>query len=215
MTTDTTDTTPPSPALPGWQSCSPLVVVLSGPSGSGKSSVIADFLAANPDFVMSVSATTRDPRPGEVDGQAYFFMTPSAFKAGVERGEFLEHATVFGRHAYGTPRAFVESCVAAGRSVIMDVDVQGAAQIAESMPQALRIFIAAPSPAELERRLRGRGTDDADSVARRLAEAQAEAARWQDFHCLIVNDQRAQALADLHAIVRAERCRVERLRLSQ
>ena len=199
-------TAPPSAALPNWQPSQPLLVVLSGPSGSGKSSVITDFLARWQDFCMSVSATTRGPRNGEVHGDAYFFMSPNDFAQQVADGGFLEHATVFGRHSYGTPRRFVEERLAAGVNVIADVDVQGAAQIAESMPEALRIFIAPPSSQELERRLRGRGTDDDESIGRRLAEAHTEAKRWQDFHYVIVNDDRKCAVEDLCAIVRAERC---------
>ena len=149
---------------------------------------------------MSVSATTRAPRSGEEHGKAYFFMQPEDFAQQVAAGGFLEHATVFGRHSYGTPRRFVEERLAEGINVIMDVDVQGAEQIAESMPEALRIFIAPPSGEELERRLRGRGTDDEDSITRRLAEAKAEAKRWQDFHYVIVNEDRARAVDDLCAI---------------
>ena len=159
---------------------------------------------------MSVSATTRSPRAGEEEGKAYFFMEPEAFDHQVAEGGFLEHATVFGRHSYGTPRHFVEERLGEGINVIMDVDVQGAAQIADSMPEAVRIFIAPPSSDELERRLRGRGTDDEESIGRRLAEANAEAMRWKDFHYIIVNDDRARAVEDLCAIVRAERCRSQR-----
>ena len=201
---------PQASALPDWQPSKPMLVVLSGPSGSGKSSVISDFLGQHPDFRMSVSATTRAPRSGEVHGVAYFFMDADDFKQQIKDQGFLEYATVFGRHSYGTPRAFVDEQLARGVSVIMDVDVQGADQIAESMPTAVRIFIAPPSAPELERRLRGRGTDDEDSISRRLAEANAEAARWQHFHYVIVNDDRERAVTDLCAIVRAERCAVGR-----
>ncbi|TVR46792.1 MAG: guanylate kinase [Planctomycetota bacterium] len=199
-------------ALPGWRASRPLVIVLSGPSGSGKSSLIADFLAMVPDFAMSVSATTRQPRPGEAHGVAYFFLSDGEFDQLAAENGFLEHATVFGRHRYGTPRHFVEQQLASGHNVIMDVDVQGADQIRQSMPEAVRIFIAPPSAEELERRLRGRGTDDEDSIARRLAEARAEAARWADFHYVVVNDQRERAVIDLAAIIRAERCASHRCR---
>lgn len=153
---------------------------------------------------MSVSATTRAPRSGECHGEAYFFMQPDDFDQQVAAGGFLEHATVFGRHRYGTPRAFVEQHIAAGRSVVMDVDVQGARQIRDSMASAVQVFIAPPSLAELERRLRGRGTDDEDSITRRLGEAAAEASQWRQFDYVVVNNDLQQSIDDLCAIVRAE-----------
>ncbi|TVR12333.1 MAG: guanylate kinase [Planctomycetota bacterium] len=190
-------------ALPGWQSAPALLLVLSGPSGAGKSSIIKGFLQSHANFVMSVSATTRQPRPGETHGTDYFFMSPEAFAQQVERDGFLEHATVFGRHHYGTPRAFVEEHIAHGRSVVMDVDVQGASQIRATMPQAVQVFIAPPSLAELEQRLRGRGTDDEDSITRRLSEAAAEASQWQQFDYIVINHELERAIHDLSAIVRA------------
>jgi len=181
-----------------------LFLVLSGPSGSGKSTVIHRFLSRNPGVVRCLSVTTRAPRGAEQDGVDYFFTTPEEFRHRIDAGAFLEHATVFGRHSYGTTRAFVEEHLAAGRGVIKDVDVQGALQIRLSFPQAVQIFIVPPTHAEIERRLRGRGTEDEDTIRRRLDEAEAELARWSEYDYLIFNDDLEQAVRDLEAVVKAE-----------
>lgn len=183
----------------------PLVLVISAPSGAGKSSLIRRVRAQDPRFVESVSATTRAPRPGERDGEHYFFLDEAEFLRRIAAGAFLEHAVVFGRNRYGTPRAFVEARLAEGRDVIMDVDVQGAASIRRTLPSAVQVFVTTPNRAELERRLRGRGTEDEATVQRRLAEAEAELAHAAVFDYLLINDQLDQAVADLTAIVRAER----------
>lgn len=185
----------------------PLLVVLAGPSGSGKSSLASAFLSTRDDFVESVSATTRAPRPGEVDGADYRFLSEAAFTEMIAADAFLEHAQVFGRHRYGTPRDAVEAAFAAGRHVIMDIDVQGAAQIRQRMPEAVQVFIVPPSTEELERRLRGRGTEVEADVQRRLREAAAECSNARSFDYLLVNDRIECAVADLQAIVRAEAMR--------
>lgn len=152
-----------------------LLLVLSGPSGVGKTT-ITRRLKARFDGVFSISATTRAPGPGETDGVDYHFVTPERFERDLARGRFLEHAQVFGRHWYGTPRGPVEACLDEGRLVMLDIDVQGALQVRASMPDALLVFILPPSDEELLRRLRDRGRDDEDAIARRYAEAQREVA---------------------------------------
>ncbi len=187
-----------------------LMVVLSGPSGAGKSSLIAGFLARRSDFAQSVSATTRAPRPGEREGRDYFFLDADAFTDLVATDGLLEHATVFGQHRYGTPRAFVEARLERGEGVIADVDVQGAQQIRQSMPAAVQVFVIPPDEAELERRLRGRGTESDAAVARRLDEARREIACWRRYDYLLVNDALDAAVDRLEAIVRAEVLRTVR-----
>lgn len=179
-------------------------LVIAGPSGAGKSTLIQRFLRNRPDVLRCLSVTTRPPRGQERDGVDYFFVTPEEFSRRIATDAFLEHATVFGRHSYGTPRSYVEENLRAGRSVIKDVDVQGARQIHATFPTALTIFVVPPDRAEIERRLRGRGTEDADSIARRLAEADIELAAWGEFDYLIINDDLDRAAADLEAILRAE-----------
>jgi guanylate kinase len=181
-----------------------LFLVLSGPSGSGKSTVIQRFLRANPAFIRCLSVTTRAPRGTEQDGRDYFFTSPEEFSARVGANQFLEHAVVFGKHHYGTPRTFVEENLRAGRSVIKDVDVQGALRIRSTFPRAVQVFIVPPSRAEIERRLRGRATDDEDTIRRRLEEADAELALWEQYDYLVINDDLERAVNDLTAIVRAE-----------
>jgi guanylate kinase len=187
---------------------SPRFLVISGPSGAGKSTLMGRLLLARGDLVRCLSVTTRPPRGQERDGVDYHFSTPEAFAAQVAAGAFLEHATVFGKHAYGTLRAVVEGHLAAGRSVIKDVDVQGAAQIRSTFPAAIQVFIAPTSRSDIELRLRSRATDSEEVIARRLAEADAELARWREYDYLVINDGLDRAVADLAAILDAERLRV-------
>ena len=181
-----------------------LFLVLSGPSGAGKSTVIQRFLRANPDFVRCLSVTTRLPRGAERDGIDYFFTSADEFSRRSSGDQFLEHAVVFGKHHYGTPRTFVEENLRAGRSVIKDVDVQGALRIRQTFPAAVQVFVVPPTQAEIESRLRGRATDDDDTIRRRLEEAQAELALWDQYDYLVLNGDLDQAVRDLTAIVRAE-----------
>ena len=179
----------------------PLIIV-SGPAGSGKSTLIARAVEAFAPWLRhSVSATTRAPRRGEVDGIDYHFWTRERFEAGVAKGEFLEHATVFGRHSYGTPRAEVEPYRARGMGVILDIDVQGAAQLRRTCSDAYSVFLDTP-PGEYERRLRERGTESDEAIQRRLAEARVELARAGEFHRRIVNDDVARAADELCEIIR-------------
>ncbi len=198
------------PPMTAWPSLPPpaRLLVVSGPSGAGKSTVIQRACAVEPQLVRCLSCTTRAPRGSERDGVDYWFLSQEEFDRRAQAGGFLEHAVVFGKASYGTPRAFIEEQLAAGRSVIKDVDVQGAAQIRVSFPQALQIFLIPPDPAEVERRLRGRGTDAPEVVARRLAEAAREVAHWRDYDHLIVNAEVERAAADLLAVLRASALRI-------
>ncbi len=179
-------------------------LVISGPSGAGKSTLITSFLKAQPGFVRCISCTTRPPRSGEQDGLDYFFTTPEQFQRNVMDGAFLEHAQVFGQHSYGTPRHFVAENFANGRSVIKDVDVQGAIQIRRSFPTAVQVFVVPPSREEIERRLRSRGTEGEEQIRRRMAEAQIELMQWAEYDYLVYNDTLELAVRDLSAVVRAE-----------
>ena len=165
------------------------LVVLAGPSGVGKSSVVAGLRAAVPALHFSVSATTRDPRAGEVDGRDYRFVGPAGFDALIARGELLEWAEIHGGlQRSGTPRAPVEQALAAGRPVLVEVDLQGARAVKAAMPEAVTVFVAPPSLDELARRLRDRGTETEAQFARRLRTAQEELAACDEFDVVVVND---------------------------
>ncbi len=178
--------------------------ILSAPSGAGKSSLAKALIEILPDLGVSVSHTTRAPRPGEQNGVHYFFVSRSEFDAMVAAGRFLEHATVFG-NSYGTSRAVIESLLKQGKSVILDIDWQGARSIKAQMPQALSIFILPPSRAALEERLRHRQQDSDEVIARRMREAVSEMSHYREFDWVVVNDDFAAALTDLKAIIRGER----------
>ena len=182
-------------------SVGPLIIV-SGPSGSGKSTLIRRALAVFGDQLRhSVSATTRDPRPGEVPGADYHYWSRERFEAAITNGELLEYATVFGQHYYGTPRSEVEPFRARGIGVILDIDVQGADQLRHTCPDAYFVFLNTPAGA-YERRLRERGTDSEEAIQRRLAEARVELARAHEFDRQIVNDDLPRAAGELCEIIR-------------
>jgi guanylate kinase len=185
-------------------------LVIAAPSGAGKSSVSRALLDAEPELSLSVSATTRAPRPGEQDGVHYHFRDAAGFRAMVEAGEMLEHAEVFGRR-YGTPRAPVEAALAAGRDVLFDIDWQGHLQLRERLPGDVEgVFLLPPGMAELERRLRARGQDSEAEIARRMAAARGEIAHWADFGHVLVNRDFADTVAGVRAVLRAARARRER-----
>jgi guanylate kinase len=184
--------------------------VVAAPSGAGKSSVSRALLEAEPELSLSVSATTRAPRPGEADGVHYHFRDAAGFQAMVEAGEMLEHAEVFGRR-YGTPRGPVEAALAVGRDVLFDIDWQGHLQLLERLPGDVEgVFLLPPSIAELERRLRSRGQDSEAEVARRMAAARGEIAHWAEFGHVLVNRDFDGTVAAVRAILRAARARRER-----
>jgi guanylate kinase len=179
------------------------VFVITGPSGVGKGTLIERLLEHVPELELSVSATTRDPRPGEVDGRDYHFLTPEDFERRVEAGDFLEHATYSGNR-YGTLREEVERRLEEGRSVVLEIEVQGARQVREAMPEAVQIFIAPPDPAALRERLEGRGTDSAAAIERRLRTAETELEAQQEFPHVVVNDEVQNAASELEKLVRSE-----------
>jgi guanylate kinase len=181
--------------------------IVSAPSGAGKTSLVRATLAADPRVRISVSHTTRAPRPGEVDGQDYHFVDDSAFMALVARDAFLEHADVFGRR-YGTSRAAVEPHIERGEDVFLDIDWQGAQQVRQRWPGCVSVFILPPSREVLLERLRHRGQDSEDTIARRFAGARADIERYHEYDYLIVNDRFEDALADLRAIIAAQRLRL-------
>ncbi len=185
-----------------------VMLVLSSPSGAGKTTLAKALLAAEPDVVMSVSVTTRAPRPGEVDGRDYVFLDTAAFERMRDAGELLEWAHVHG-NLYGTPRAPVMAALGAGRDVLFDIDWQGAQQLAASSSAAdlVRVFILPPSAEALEQRLKSRAQDGADVVARRLAAAGVEIAHWGEYDYVLVNDVIADSLAVVRGMLAAERHR--------
>jgi guanylate kinase len=184
----------------------PLVLIVSGPSGSGKSTLVQQLLQM-PGTMASRSCTTRMRRATEASGKCYDFVTNEEFEAMVSRGEFLEYARVFGRHSYGTPKKWLEESRARGLDLVLEIDVQGAAQVKEKLPESVAIFILPPSRAELERRLRSRGQDSDEEIARRLARARAEIeafGKYYDF--CVMNQDVEQAGREVEAILTAVRC---------
>lgn len=187
-----------------------LLLVVSGPAGVGKGSVNNGLIERNRDIRMSVSATTRAARPGEIDGVHYFFKSEEEFKKMIDEGAFLEYMRVFNTHYYGTPKSFVEQELKEGRSVILEIDVQGAMRVKEAYPDAVLIFIAPPSMSELKTRLIGRGTESTESVERRFATAYKELDYVTKYDYVVVNDILDLAIARVEHILSAERCRSSR-----
>ncbi|MDY5404045.1 guanylate kinase [Trueperella sp.] len=178
--------------------------VLTGPTAVGKGTVIAELRKRLPSLWFSISATTRSPRPGEVDGVNYYFVTHDEFDRLVAEGRMLEWALVHGLNKYGTPRGPVEEALAEGRTVLLEVDLAGARQIRQSMPEAYQIFLAPPSWEDLEARLRGRGTEGEEEQLRRLETAKVELAAEGEFDEVVVNETVAQATEDILKIMRAK-----------
>lgn len=188
-----------------------LLIIISSPSGAGKSTLARRLMEWDPSLRFSVSATTRPPRPGEVDGQHYHFTDRAAFQAMVADGRMLEHAEVFG-NLYGSPAAPVETAIAEGRDTLFDVDWQGGQQIRASHlgQQVVSIFILPPSLAELERRLRDRGQDSDEVIAGRMRKSRDEISHWAEYDYVLVNDDLDATEVDLRAILTAERLRRDR-----
>ncbi len=178
--------------------------IVSAPSGAGKSSLVKALLERDPAIRLSISYTTRAPRPGEVDGVHYHFVSQAEFQERLGRCEFLESAEVYGNH-YGTSHPWIEGERAAGRDILLEIDWQGAAQVRRLVPDAISLFILPPSIEELRRRLAGRGTDSEEVIARRMAAAREDISHCLEFDYLLVNDSFAEALAQLQAIVQAQR----------
>jgi guanylate kinase len=176
------------------------LVVLTGPSGVGKGTLVRLLLARHPELYLSVSATTRDPRPGEIDGQNYYFVSKEQFEQMIRASQLLEWAE-YADNYYGTPRLKVEEQIDRDRIVLLEIEVVGARKIKQTFPQALRIFILPPSESELESRLRGRGQDSEDAIARRLERAKEELAASSEFDRQIVNYDLETAVAELEAAI--------------
>jgi guanylate kinase len=189
---------------------SPLLIVISGPAGVGKDTVLQRLKAHGYPFHFVVTATDRAPRPGEVHGVDYFFLTTEEFNTMLEQGELLEHAIVYGQHK-GIPKQQVREALASGQDVVMRIDVQGAATIRQIVPEALLIFLTASSEQELEKRLRERGGDSPEQLQKRIATARKEMKRLSEFDYVVINhdDKLDQAVEDVLAIIRAEHCRVQ------
>ena len=181
------------------------LVVISGPSGAGKSTVVFKALGERDDVCFSISATTRKPRPNEVDGREYFFVDLDRFQEMIDNNELLEHAE-YVANRYGTPRAYVEQKIAEGMNVILDIEVQGARQVYEKMPEAIMVFVIPPSIGELRKRLEKRGTDTERAIEARLIRARQEYAEATFYDYIIVNDDADEAADELSAIITAEHC---------
>jgi guanylate kinase len=183
----------------------PRVFIVSGPSGSGKSTLVKKLLEL-PGTLLSISCTTRPPRNTETNGEWYNFVTPEEFERMVERGEFLEHAKVFGRHWYGTPRHWYEEARRTGKDLVLEIDVQGAEQVKLKLRDAVAIFILPPSRAVLEQRIRARGQDSAEEIGRRMERARQEMLCYIDYDYVVVNDDVERAGREVQAIALAARC---------
>jgi guanylate kinase len=176
------------------------LTVITGPSGVGKGTLVGRLLARHPEIWLSISATTRAPRPGEVEAQHYFFLSRERFEQQVEAGGFLEWAE-FAGNLYGTPREPVERQLAQGRPVLLEIELEGARQVRQSFAAGFQLFLAPPSLAELERRIRGRGSDSDEAIARRLARARIELAAAHEFDATVVNDQLESALSRIETLM--------------
>lgn len=188
-----------------------LMLIVSSPSGAGKTTLTRRLLAEDDDVVLSVSATTREARPGEENGRDYYFVSHERFQEMIESDELLEHAIVFDNR-YGTPRGPVTEALQSGKDVIFDIDWQGTQQLMSSSRaiDLVRIFILPPTIATLEKRLKQRGQDSAETIAKRMTKAENEISHWAEYDYVLVNDDLDQTYADLKSIVRAERYRRER-----
>jgi guanylate kinase len=188
-------------------SSEPLVLIVSGPSGSGKSTLVQKILQL-PRTMLSVSCTTRYPRKTESDGKWYNFVSEPEFQRMVEQGEFLEYAQVFGKNWYGTPRKWLDEARRQQKDLVLEIDVQGALQVKAKLPDAVAVFVLAPSRVDIEKRIRERGQDSEDEICRRLEQARQETATYPKYDFVVINDDLERAGAEVQAIVLASRCRV-------
>ncbi len=184
------------------------LIVISGPSGVGKGTVVKALMEREPEIRLSVSATTRDMRPGEIDGVQYYFVSHETFEQMIAEDSFLEHAQYVGNR-YGTPEAPVDRMLAEGRDVILEIEVQGGLQVMQRRPDAISVFIAAPSFKVLGERLRGRGDTDEEKVLMRLQQARTEYLVAPQYHYIVINDRLEDAVSDIQAILRAEALKTE------
>ena len=186
-----------------------LLIVISGPSGVGKNTVINNLFNRKPGLKYSVSATTRTPRPNEIDGQHYFFLSETEFQKKIGNGEFLEWAKVY-QHYYGTPKQYVQQLLESGQDLVMDIDVQGALQVKRSLPDAVLIFLAPPSLTELKKRLMGRNTDSETEITKRLQYIKSEFQSIPLYDYLIINQEIDLTCGQIECIIQAEKYRVNR-----
>ena len=183
--------------------------VLSGSSGVGKGTVLKGFLEKNPNFMLSISCTTRSPRPGEIDGINYFFISKEEFKSCIDNNKFLEWAE-FAGNFYGTKKKYINQCLAEGKDIILEIDTQGALQVKKQMPEAVLIFICPPSYEALENRLRGRHTEDEATIQKRLQQVKIELERAEKFDYKIVNDNLDDAIKNLEDVIKGEMQKAKR-----
>ena len=186
-----------------------LLVVISAPSGGGKGTILQELFRTGDSLRYSVSATTRAPRPGEIDGEHYYFVSREAFEEMLESGKMLEHTEYLGNY-YGTPREPVEHWTAQGYDVVLEIEVDGGGQIKKLMPECVSIFILPPSMQVLSQRLHGRGTEDEATVQRRLEAAKGEIPHAKDYDYIVINDRLEDAVAEIRAILKAEKLRYSR-----
>lgn len=186
------------------------LIVVSGPSGCGKGTVIQEFLKSHKDAWLSISCTSRDPRPGDVPNESYYFITREEFEEKIEKGEFLEYAE-YNKNYYGTPKEKIEERLAKGIDVILEIEVQGALKVKELVPEAICIFIMPPSMKELKKRLVGRGTESKEKVLGRFKTAYQEINNVTRYNYVVTNDDVENAVAKMSAILLSEKCRVDRI----
>lgn len=185
-----------------------LLIIVSGPSGAGKGTICKELISRDDSIIVSVSATTRKPRAGEVDGISYHFLTKDRFEALIEENGFLEHACVYDNY-YGTPKDFVIEHITAGRNVLLEIDIQGALQVKKKYPEGVFIFVLPPSMKTLKSRIEGRGSETPESLNKRLSSAYSEIELIKNYDYFIVNDTVCHATDLLQAIITAEKCRVD------
>ena len=186
-----------------------LLLVISAPSGGGKGTILQELFAQDENLRLSVSATTRGPRPGEEHGKQYYFLSREEFEGLIQEGKMLEHAEYVGNY-YGTPRQPVEDWMDQGHDVVLEIEVKGGAQVKQLMPEGVSIFILPPSMKVLEKRLRGRGTEDEETIQKRLAKAREEIPHAKDYDYIVYNDALEDAVSDLRAIIKAEKLKFSR-----
>lgn len=186
-----------------------VLMIVSGFSGAGKGTLMKRLLESHDNYALSISMTTRTPRPGEVHGKHYFFVTKDEFEQTISRDGLIEYAQYCGNY-YGTPKSYVEQCLKAGRDVILEIEIQGALKVKEKYPEAVLVFVTPPSAKELRERLIGRGTETKEVIDKRLSRAVEEAQGIENYDYIVINDELDRCVEDIHAIVTAAHCRTDK-----